>query len=229
MQVQMNPPGTFGTTVGIGGATPASPHSIADNTVVSEEGDMIVMKPDMEAMKRFKSLRELAPDSPAMTLFQDTIVLFIDLFKLSMASMLSVFVPQECPGSANAFEATGSSSAPDIIAAAVAHFKDRSDGCTTNPDPHDCEFRENFVCLSRFNKFVLTWNFLCLGVLIFHYFLVWRREHFLINNFKETLTLGRLHVRDIIADYPSVQTKLRKFNGWVFACSVFAILFQGQQ
>jgi hypothetical protein len=65
-------------------------------------------------------------------------------------------------------------------------------------------------------------------VLVFHYFLVWRREHFLISNFKETLTLGRLHVRDIISDYPTVQIKLRKFNRWVFNTSVVAIVLQCQ-
>ena len=82
--------------------------------------------------------------------------------------------------------------------------------------------------MSSFNKFVLGWNFICLATLIFHYFLVWRREHFLISNFKETLTLGRLHVRDIIGDYPTVQIKLRKFNRWVFNTSVIAIILQCQ-
>lgn len=67
---------------------------------------------------------------------------------------------------------------------------------------------------------------MCLGVLIFHYFLVWRRENFLIKHFKETLTLGRLHVRDIIADYPTMQIRLRKYNSLVFNTSVFAIVLQ---
>jgi hypothetical protein len=122
--------------------------------------------------------------------------------------MLAVFVPQSCPASANVGQA------------------DTCDGCTCEVIAHDCSFSENFRCLTQFNQFVLAWNFICLALLIFHYFLVWRRENFIISNFKETLTLGRLHVRDIIADYPTVQIRLRKYNRWVFNTSCVAILFQ---
>jgi len=99
-------------------------------------------------------------------------------------------------------------------------------GCTTTPADHDCTFQENFTCLSGFNKFVLGWNFISLALLVFHYFLVWRREKFIIMHFKETLTLGRLHVRDIISDYPTMQIRLRKYNRWVFNTSVCAIVLQ---
>jgi hypothetical protein len=127
--------------------------------------EVIVMKPDMAAMKRFKSLRDLAPDSPAMTLFQDTIALCIDLFKLSMASMLAVFVPQLCPASTNQYISgrDPETIAGDFVGPSLAHFQTRYDGCTNNPADHDCTFEENFICLSNFNKFVLTWNFICLG------------------------------------------------------------------
>lgn len=161
------------------------------------------MKPDMAAMKRFKSLRDLAPDSPAMTLFQDTINLCVDLFKLSMASMLSVFVPQECPASEDVYvPGNVGTTAGDYVGPAVASFEVRSDGCSNNPAPHDCSFNENFICLTRLNRFVLSWNFICLGVLIFHYFLVWRREHFLIKSAKHKHTAHTLggvigNIRDL--------------------------------
>jgi hypothetical protein len=54
----------------------------------TEEGDVVMMKPDMAAMKKYKSLRDLAPDSPAMKLASDSVALCVDLFKLCMASML---------------------------------------------------------------------------------------------------------------------------------------------
>jgi hypothetical protein len=123
-----------------------------------------------------------------------------------------VFVPQECPGA----------EPPEPLPPSW----DGCDGCSCNRNSHDCSFKENFICLSPLNVFTLFWNFLCLATLVFHYFLVWRREHFIISNFKETLTLGRLHVRDIIADYPTVQIRLRKFNTWVFNTSVLAITLQ---
>jgi len=66
----------------------------------------------------------------------------------------------------------------------------------------------------------------CLAVLIFHYFLVWRRERFIIHNFKETLTVGRLHVRDIIVQYPTIRLRLRNFNSLVFKTSVVGLLLQ---
>jgi len=49
----------------------------------------------------------------------------------------------------------------------------------------------------------------------------------LFSNFKESLTLGRLHVRDVLADYPTVRAKLHKYNRWVFNTSVAAIIMQG--
>jgi hypothetical protein len=192
------------------GAASAPP---LDRTATGEE--VIMMKPDMAAMKKYKSLRDLAPESPMVTLAQDTFALCIDMFKLCMASMLCVFVPQSCPASEKYDPADPSASIGNTC-----------DGCTCEVTSHDCTFEENFRCLITLNKFTLAWNFICLGLLIFHYFLVWRREHFIISNFKETLTLGRLHVRDIISDYPTIQIRLRKFNRWVFNTSVLAILFQ---
>ena len=124
------------------------------------------MKADIAVMKRFNSLRDLAPDSPAVTLVQDTIVLCIDLFKLSMASMLAVFVPQLCPGSEAIYQNSNSdrgTTAGDFVGPAVASFQPRSDGCSSNPVDHDCTFDENFICLSRLNQFVLSWNFISLG------------------------------------------------------------------
>lgn len=224
MLVQMGPPGTEGSGPS---AIPGNKNDAPTNEPAGvDDVETIVMKPDMAAMKRFKSLRDLAPDSPAMKLFQDTCVLLIDLFKLSMASMLSVFVPQLCPASTRLYEPKPGTTAGDYVGPALASFQDRADACTDAKAAHDCTFRENFICLSTFNQFVLAWNFICLATLIFHYFLVWRRENFLILHFKETLTLGRLHVRDIISDYPTMQIKLRKFNSWVFNTSVIAIVLQ---
>jgi len=238
VHVQMGPPGSLGAgNVGVGGASPlreepqegqdfplasapAQEYGTAQEGVVPEimpatpatnpEDEVITMRPDMAAMKKYKSLRDLAPESPAMKLAQDSFALAVDMFKLAMASMLSVFVPQICPGLENADKT------PNPAA----------QGCTDLLVPHDCVFKENFTCLSRFNKFVLAWNFICLVLLVFHYFLVWRREKFIITHFKETLTLGRLHVRDIISDYPTVQIRLRKFNRWVFNTSAIAIVLQ---
>lgn len=148
MLVQMGPPGAVGS----------GPAAIPQNNAPAEpeESEVIEMKPDMAAMKRFKSLRDLAPDTPAMKLLQDSAVLLIDLFKLSMASMLAVFVPQLCPASTRVYQPQPGSLAGDYVGPALASFQTRADACTDNKADHDCTFRENFICLSRFNQFVLS-------------------------------------------------------------------------
>ncbi len=60
------------------------------------DGEDILM-PDIEAMKRAKEMRELEPDSNLVQLILATGDLVIAFFKMVMASMLSVFIPQACP------------------------------------------------------------------------------------------------------------------------------------
>jgi hypothetical protein len=62
------------------------------------DGEDILM-PDVEAMKRAKELRQLAPDSNLVQLLVASGDLMVAFFKMIMASMLSVFVPQQCPNS----------------------------------------------------------------------------------------------------------------------------------
>jgi hypothetical protein len=133
--------------------------------VVDADEPVIVMQPDIAAMREYKSLRDLAPDSATVQLLTDTIVLAIDLFKLSMASLLAIFVPQLCPGSSvvRAFTFNASATVPTQVSTAIAQFSTSFDGCTSNPVSHECTFEENFACLSRLNLFVIIWNFLCLG------------------------------------------------------------------
>lgn len=196
-----------------------SPFSPVTETV--DSGGVIMMRPDMAAMKKFKSLRDLAPESPTMILLSDTATLIVDMFKLSMATMLSIFVPQLCDGSLDAYvQKDANTIVGAYISPAVASFQVRSDGCSNQAASHECTFQENFLCLSSFNQFVLAWNFVSLfctrtrdtslactppmqrqqdacircshsltfvplllfSVLVFQYFLVWRREHFLIES-----------------------------------------------
>lgn len=149
------------------------------------------------------------PPSNAVKWLVYFITLGADLFKLSMASMLSVFVPQLCPGNDSDDGGT--------------------DNCTDIKTPHDCSFEENFRCLTSFNQFVLTWNFLSFGVLLLHYHLVWRRERFMIGHFNETLLHGRLALKNELHHYPTLQILLHKYNRRVFNTSLLAIFFQGQK
>jgi hypothetical protein len=95
-----------------------------------------VIQSDTKLMARMKVLEDLAPDSKITRFLLNSFALMVDMFKLAMASMLAVFVPQLCPANE---EATGGPS-----------------NCTNIIVPHDCTFEENFRCLSRFNQFVLS-------------------------------------------------------------------------
>ena len=96
-----------------------------------------VIRPSIQVMQRLRVFEELAPESPAVKWILFAITCLVDLFKLCMASLLSIFVPQLCPGNETA---TGG-----------------PDNCTQNPLPHDCGFEENFRCLTDFNAFVIVW------------------------------------------------------------------------
>jgi len=165
--------------------------------------------PDIAALHRDKALKDLEPSSVAVKLLSDSFALAADMFKLAMASMLSVVVPQTCPPSANASSSV-----------------DTCDECSCDVAAHECSFGENFRCLTRLNVFVLSWNFLCLLVLVFHYFLVWRREYYIIRHFRESSTVGRLHVRQVIGEHPRLEHRLKIFNRAVFATSLIAIVLQ---
>jgi len=209
--VQFGPPGTLGAgRVGATGARPV-PELI-------EQGSVI--RPDANVMRRVRAIDDLAPESRTMTLLINTFTLCVDMFKLSMASMLAVFVPQKCPGlhpDDCKTDPTGplcTVDDPEVV------------GCTTEKFSHDCTFEENFICLTEYNKFVLAWNFLCLFALIGHYFLVWRREAFMVRHLKENLEYSRLWLKDEISHYPTLHLKLHRWHRRVFYVSVFAVLMQ---
>jgi len=161
-------------------------------------------------MRRVKMLEDLAPDSPAIRRLINAIAVVVDLFKLSMASMLAVFVPQSCPGNEE-------------------NIPGGSGNCTDIVGVHDCSFEENFRCLTPYNQFVLATNFICLFALVCHYVLVWRRETFMVEHFKESLEYGRLHLRSVIQDYPTVAIRLHRANKWVFNVSVIVVVLQRQR
>jgi len=69
-------------------------------------------------------------------------------------------------------------------------------------------------------------NFICLFCLFFHYALVWRRETFFVAHFKESLEVGRLDLKEVIHEYPTIAIRLHKLNVWLFNISVLVIVLQ---
>ena len=73
---------------------------------------------------------------PIMCMLQGTLITLVDLFKITLASMLVVFVPQTCIDS--------------------RWCESLQAYCN---DLHECTFEENFTNLTEYNKASLAWNF----------------------------------------------------------------------
>ncbi len=95
-----------------------------------------------------------------------------------------------------------------------------------NTSTHTCTFDENFQDLTSFNKFVLAWNFITLGVMSFHYIITWRREKFLISKLEVSLTDSKIHLKEILHQYPHIHDRLNWYNRRVFEISMFGMICQ---
>ena len=98
-----------------------------------------------------------------------------DAFKVIMASMLAVFIPQACTieeSNTSIYESNFGTIPPEL----AGHFN----GSQTTT--HICTFHENFSDLMDYNAFVLAFNFLTLGYFIYLYKVEITRERWMIDN-----------------------------------------------
>jgi len=125
--------------------------------------------------------------------------LTLELFKVVMATLLSLFVPQKCPA-------------------------DPARGLT---EPHSCSDEENLgiggTPLTPFEEFVLVWNFLTLGFAVIHYMLVYRREKFLIEYLEEDPTKPDNNLPVLLVQYKVIDRDLYKWNLFVLCSSLTVI------
>lgn len=128
-----------------------------------------------------------------------TSFLIIELFKVTMACLLSLFVPQQCPPT------------------------------DSNPSSHECEMKENFTDLTSFNKFVLAWNFITLGALVLNYFVIYKRENFLVDKLEADPKFSRVNLPEVFkhtkGQYERIEMRLKFYNQWLFGTSVVVIIF----
>lgn len=98
-----------------------------------------------------------------------------DAFKVIMASMLAVFIPQACiieESKTSIYESNFGAIPPEL----AGHLN----GSQTTT--HICTFHENFYDLIDYNAFVLAFNFLTLGYFIYLYKVEITRERWMIDN-----------------------------------------------
>jgi hypothetical protein len=98
-----------------------------------------------------------------------------DSFKVIMASLLCVFVPQACT-----VEETNQSIFESVMGNTLSSLEKTINGTQTTT--HICTFQENFTNLIDYNSFVLAFNFLTLGYFIYLYKVEITRERWMIDN-----------------------------------------------
>lgn len=120
-----------------------------------------------------------------------------EAFKVVMACMLVVFVPQLC-----------------------------HDDEVLRTGPHLCTTRENVMNITRWNTFVLAWNLLTVGMMTSLYAAENRREFWLIRMLDADKTKPDGAIQSVLAAYPGVRRKLSTWNRAMFcAYAVTAAFF----
>lgn len=109
-----------------------------------------------------------------------------------------MFVPQKCPA--------------DLV-----NFPEQGDF------EHLCSWEENFVNLVYINWVALTLNFAALAFLLLHYFILQKRERFLIEYFDEDNSVPRTHLKFALPAYPTIKIWFHFYNRLMLASSCLVI------
>lgn len=128
-----------------------------------------------------------------------------DAFKVVMASLLCVFVPQACTieeSNRDIFIQTFGSELPLEI--------NHMNGTTMTT--HVCTFNENFSNLIDYNAFVLAFNFLTLGYFIHLYTVELRREKWMIDHLDYDKEKPDDHILTLKDTHPDIITRLNWHN-----------------
>jgi hypothetical protein len=104
-------------------------------------------------------------------------------FKILMASLLVVFVPQKC-----------------------------YDNYETKEGPHVCTFNENFQDLTDFNMVVLCYNFITLSSFIYLYYVEIRREKWMIDHLEYDDKEDEHHLITHQEKYPKIINRMMEHN-----------------
>ena len=128
-----------------------------------------------------------------------------DAFKVVMASLLCVFVPQACTveeSNRDIFKSIFDSSMPELESTING----------TQMTTHVCTFHENFTNLIDYNSFVLAFNFLTLGYFIYLYTIELRREKWMIDNLDYDKEKPDDAILTLKESHPEIMQQLQSHN-----------------
>ena len=124
-------------------------------------------------------------------------------FKIVMASLLAVFVPQGCPQTIDKAELF-SNTFPGLPIPVYLNG--------THYETQLCSFKENFSNLIDYNSFVLAFNFVTLCYFIYLYYIEINREKWMIKHFDYDNEKADDDILELKTTYPTILNQLQVIN-----------------
>jgi hypothetical protein len=128
-----------------------------------------------------------------------------DGFRVVMASLLCIFIPQGCDNAVD-----NHSMFDSMFGSKYEHISGQLNG--TTPTLTVCTFTENFTNLIDFNVFVLAFNFFTLGYFIYLYIIELNRENWMIKTLEYDESKHETAITTLKEEYPEVIEQLQKYN-----------------
>ena len=87
-----------------------------------------------------------------------------------------------------------------------------------------CSIKENFEELTDINKTAVGFNFITLGVLSIMYFIIYKREKFLIYRMDENPSVAKTHFQTVFQSNPEIELGVVWYNKLMFRSAICSIL-----
>jgi len=143
-------------------------------------------------------------DADGREKIKDAIIILVEVYKAVMSCLLLIFIPQNCPADLQ-------SSDPELVVVHACNYSETLQGIYDHG--------------SKFSKFVSAWNFICLFVVVAHYWAVWKREKFLVEYLQTDDTLPDVNLKNVLPKHQSIDEWFTFHNRIVFVTSSVSILF----
>lgn len=128
-----------------------------------------------------------------------------DGFRVIMASLLAIFVPQKCSIDESSRDVFDS-----MFGNEYNYLSHQMNGTMTTS--HICTMSENFSNLIDYNSFVIAFNFFTLFGFMYLYRIELKREKWMISHLEYDSTKGNENILTLKNDYPDIMDKLQIFN-----------------
>lgn len=153
--------------------------------------------------RKFRTIKEYVNSQDG----QQNITVFTsfisDSFKVLMASLLAVFIPQGCPKSGKQSE---------LFSLMFPEYDIPKYINGTYTETSVCTMNDNFTDLIDYNSFVLAFNFIVLVYFIYIYYIELRREKWLITHLDYSIDKTDDNMQVLKQEYPEIIQQMQMLN-----------------